>query len=84
MFRTKSENSIHDTVTNPNFIQFIESKKVPIHLDLDQHVLGTFEKLEALTSTFIRHIDEAYLQQSVELAALIAATPEFLQILQKL
>ena len=76
LFHTKSKNSIHDTVIDPNFIQFIESKKVRIHLDLDQHVLDTFDKLEDLTSTLIRHIDEAYLQQSVELAILITVTPE--------
>jgi len=76
LFRTKSENSIHDTVINPNFLQFIESKRVPIHLDLDQHVLDTFDKLEALTLTLISHIDEAYIQQSMELAALTAITPK--------
>ena len=76
MFRTKSENSIHETVIDPNFIQFIESKKVPIHPDLDKLVLDTFEKLEAFTSTLISHIDNAYLQQLVELAALTAAASE--------
>jgi len=39
-------------------------------------VLGTFGKLEALTSTLISHIDDAYLQQSVELAALATAASE--------
>lgn len=76
LFRTKSENAIHETVLDPNFIQFIKSKKVPIHPDLDKLVLDTFDKLEALTSTFISHIDDAYLQQSVELAALTVVASE--------
>jgi hypothetical protein len=76
LFRTKSENAIHETVLDPNFIQLIESKRVPIHPDLDKFVLDTFDKLEALTSTLISHIDDAYLQQSVELAALTAAASE--------
>jgi len=37
---------------------------VPIHPDLDQLVLDTFDKLEALTSTLINHIGDAYLQKS--------------------
>ena len=76
LFRTKSENSVHDTVIDHNFIQFFESKKNTIHTNLDQHVLNTFHELEALTSTLIRHIDEAYFQQSVELASLTVATSE--------
>lgn len=43
-FRTKFENSIHDTVIDPNFIQFIESKRVAMHPDLYQNVLNTFDK----------------------------------------
>ena len=58
---------------DPNFIQFIASKKVSIHPDLDKLVLDAFDKLEALTSTLISHIDDSYLQQSVELDALTAA-----------
>ena len=76
LFRTKSETLVHDTVIDPTFIQFVESNKNTIHLDLDQHVLDTFDKLEVLTSTLIRQIDKAYFQQSVELAALTAATPK--------
>ena len=76
LFRTKLENTIHVTVLDPNFIQFIESKKVPIHPYLDKFVLGTFDKLEALTSTLISHIDDAYLQQSVELATPIVVSFE--------
>ena len=76
LFRTKSETLVCDTVIDPTFIHFIESKKNIIRLDLDQHVLDTFDKLDVLTSNLIRHIDEAYLQQPVELAALIAATPK--------
>ena len=33
LFHTKSENSVHDIVIDPNFIQFIESKKDTIQLD---------------------------------------------------
>ena len=76
MFRNKLENSIHETIVDPTFIQFIESKKVPIHPDLDQLVLDTFDKLEALTSTLINHINNVYLQQLVELAAITAAAFE--------
>ena len=76
LFITKSENSIHETIIDPNFIQFIESKRVPIHPDLDQLVLTTFDRLEALTSTLISHIDDTYLQKLVELASLIAAASE--------
>ena len=76
MFRTKSEKSIHETVIDPDFIQCIESKKVPTHPDLDQLVLNTFDKLEALTSTLINHIDDSHLQQSFELAALTATASE--------
>ena len=60
LFRTKSENSVHDTVIDPNFIQFIESKKDTIQLDLDQQVLDTFDKLDVLTSNLIKDIDNAY------------------------
>lgn len=76
LFRTKAENATHETVLDPNFIQLIESKKVPIHLDLDKLVFDTFDNLEALTSTLISHIDDAYLQQSVELAALTTTASE--------
>lgn len=58
------------------FIQLIESKRLIIHPDLDRFVLETFDKLEALTSTLISHIHDAYLQQSVELAALTATASE--------
>ena len=61
---------------DPNFIQLIESKKVPIHPDLDKFSLDTFDKLESLTSTLISHIYDAYLQQSVELASLTVTTSE--------
>lgn len=54
----------------------LKSKNVPIHPDLDKLVLDTFDKLEALTSTLIIHIDDAYLQQSVELVALTTTTSE--------
>lgn len=47
---------------------------VIIHPDLDKFVLETFDKLDALTSTLISEIDDAYLQQFVELAALTTAT----------
>jgi len=76
LFHTKSETLVHDIIIDPDFIQFIESKKNIIHHDLDQHVLYTFDKLDALTSNLIRHVEEAYCQQSVELASLIAATPK--------
>ena len=66
LFRTKSENSIYDIVIDPNFIQFIEAKKETIQLDLDQQVLDTFDKLDVLTSTLIKDIEEAYFKQSVE------------------
>ena len=46
---------------DPEFFQLIEPKRVNIHLDLDNFVLETFYKLEALTSTLIRNIDSAYL-----------------------
>lgn len=62
MFHTKFENSVYDTVIDPNFIKFIESKKATILPDLDQHVLDTFDKFDELTSTLIRHMDEAYFQ----------------------
>ena len=75
LFLTKSKNSVHDIVIDPNFIQFIESKKDTIQPDLDQQVLYTFDKLDVLTSTLIKDIDEAYYQQSVELVSLTAATP---------
>jgi len=74
LFRTKSKTLIHDTIIDSVFIQFIESKKNTIHPDIDQHVLDTFDKLDPLTSNLIRHIDEAYFQQSVELVVLIATT----------
>lgn len=57
-------------MVDPNFIQFIDSRKVPIHADLYKLVLDTFYNLEALTFTLISHIDNSYLQQSVELATL--------------
>ena len=76
LFRTQLENSIHETVIDPNFIQFIESKKVPIHQDLDKLVLDTLDKLEALTSTLISHIDDAYIQQPIELVSLIVVASE--------
>ena len=47
-----------------------------MHPNLDKLVFDNFEKLEALTSTLISHIDDAYLQQSVELAALTAVASE--------
>jgi len=71
LFRTKLENATHETMLDPNFIQFIDSKKVPIHPDLDKFVLDTFDKLEALTSTLIIHIDNSYPQQSVELVVVL-------------
>jgi len=49
---------------------------VPIHPDLDQLIFDTFDKLKALTSTLINHIDDAYLQQSIELVSLTAAASE--------
>jgi len=49
---------------------------VPIHPNLDKLVLDTFDKLEALTSTLISNIDDAYLQHLVELAALTISTSE--------
>ena len=61
---------------DPNLIQFIESKKVPIHSGLDKFVLDTFDKLEALTSTLISHINDAYLQKLVQLASLIVTASE--------
>ena len=76
MFRTKSESSIYDSVIDPNFIQFIKEKKETIQLDTDQQVLETFDKLDALTATLIKDIDEAYFQHSVELASLSAYTPK--------
>ena len=62
LFHTKFETSVHDTIIYPAFIQFIKSKKNTIYPNLDQHVLDTFDKLDALTSNLIRHIDEAYFQ----------------------
>lgn len=56
LFHTKSETSVHDTVINSAFIQFIESNKNIIHSDLDQHVLDTFDKLDGLTSNLTRHV----------------------------
>ena len=75
-FRTKSENSIYDNVIDLNFIQFIKTKKETISLDSNQKALNTFDELDALTSNLIKDIDEAFFQQSVELVALVAATPK--------
>jgi len=75
LFRNKSANDIHETILDTEFTQLIESKRV-IHLDLDKFVLDAFDKLEALTSTLISNIDSAYLQQTVDLAALIATASQ--------
>ena len=77
LFRTKYENSIYDSVIDPNFIQFIEQNKETIQLELDQQVLETFDKLDSVTATLIKDIDEAYFQHYVELASLTAFTPKF-------
>ena len=74
-FRTKSKSNIHNSVIDPNFIQFIETKKEAISLDSDQQALEPFDKLDALTATLIKDIDEAYFQHSVELDALSDYTP---------
>ena len=54
----------------------IESKKEVASLDSDEKVLEVYDKLDAITATLIKEIDEAYLQHSVELTALSAYTPK--------
>ena len=49
---------------------------MPIHPHSDKFILDTFDKLQDLTSTLISHIDDAYIQQYVELASLTAAAFE--------
>lgn len=74
MFRTKFESSIYDSVIDPNFISFIKTKKETISLDSNQKALEPFDKLEALTTTLINDIDEAFFQCSVELNTLSTYT----------
>ena len=38
LFRTKSESDIHNTVIDPDFISFIETKKETISVDFEENI----------------------------------------------
>ena len=76
LFKTKSKSDISNSIIDPDFISFIETKKEILSLDLDEKVLQPYDKLDALVATLIKEIDETYFQHSFELTALSAYTPK--------
>ena len=76
LFRTKSESDLQINVIDLDFISFLETKKETFSVDSEENIFEVYDKLDAITATLIKEIDEAYLQHSVELSALSTYTPK--------
>ena len=75
MFRTKSQHWISQIVLDPSILQQSPIGEASTSTQTDFQLLQHFDSLQGLVTELTSTIDDAYLQQSVELSALTAVAP---------